>query len=269
MGSGKAGVEMKGRYELKFPIDFAMKDVIVKEASHGLKADANGVNAVYRVSSMYFDTPDYTAYWEKLDGEEILMKYRLRYYTVEDNDGQLYVRNGFMEIKHRINNTVFKERVALTDEGANTILKHPESELKNIVNHVKPEELEKKTTLSRLTKAANIPGFTGVNIITYLREAWEGIHDHRLRVTFDSSCMVYRPDQYGHVGNHEGQYFLPPDKCILEVKFNQAIPRWIRDIVNKYQVKLQRFSKYCTGLEMPGIVNRTGRHDIKDFAVRT
>ncbi len=59
------------RYELKFPISLAQKLKFVKDVCPGVVADANGVRATYRVSSMYFDTSDLRAYWQKMDGEAV------------------------------------------------------------------------------------------------------------------------------------------------------------------------------------------------------
>ena len=54
-----------GRYELKFPlIDMASKERFLEALRPSLKEDPHGDKALYRVSSQYFDTPDYQAYWE-------------------------------------------------------------------------------------------------------------------------------------------------------------------------------------------------------------
>lgn len=113
---------MQGRYELKFPMPVTGKAGVVEAAKHALLPDPHGVGAVYRVSSTYFDSPDLSAYWEKVDGERVRKKFRLRYYAVEGEAGAETATGAFMEIKHRINNTVFKERVKLTDAGATAIL---------------------------------------------------------------------------------------------------------------------------------------------------
>ncbi|MEE3372031.1 MAG: polyphosphate polymerase domain-containing protein [Planctomycetota bacterium] len=236
------------RYELKFPVTLAQKHEFMQDISSGLVADANGVSATYRVSSMYFDTDGLQAYWQKMDGEALRKKYRLRFYTAAF-EGEQRIQTAFMEIKHRINDLVFKERVQLTDNGANAILADSR-ELTELSRHVVPSSLlTGKTTVDTIRKAASVPGFSAVNVISYLREAWEGSVDRRLRLTFDSSCQAYTPKSYLDVALNTGNKILQDDEFIMEVKFDEAIPRWIRDVIAKNGIRLSRFSKYAFGVE--------------------
>ncbi|MBN79764.1 MAG: hypothetical protein CMJ70_06460 [Planctomycetaceae bacterium] len=238
----------KPRYELKFPVTLAQKLAFMSDISSGLVADPNGISATYRVSSMYFDTDQLQAYWQKMDGEALRKKYRLRFYTAAIDDQQR-ITTAFMEIKHRINDLVFKERVKLTDEGANCILADAR-ELTHLDRHVVADALATgRTTIDTIRKAASVPGFFAVNVISYLREAWEGAIDRRLRLTFDSSCQAYTPATYLDVALNSGSNILRHDEFIMEIKFDEAIPRWMRDLVSKHSIRLSRFSKYAFGVE--------------------
>lgn len=243
------------RYELKFPIQLDQKVRFLARARHALEEDPHGENATYRVSSVYFDTPDFTSYWEKLDGEAVRRKFRLRYYSIDHSNGQPHVKAAFMEIKHRINNTVFKERVRLSDEGAEAILSSGGEELVSLDAHVLPGEERKQATINAIERAASRPGFRSVHVITYLREAWMGTRDERLRLTFDSCCRVGRPTAYLDVGTGPSKPILPENMYIMELKFNHAVPRWIRDIAVHERIMLDRFSKYAAGVEAAGLCN--------------
>ncbi|MCA8921849.1 MAG: polyphosphate polymerase domain-containing protein [Planctomycetes bacterium] len=248
---------VKGRYELKFPIDRALVPEIVAAAKHGLVVDEHTTNAVYRVSSLYFDTADLLAYWEKVDGERVRKKFRLRYYSVSEGLRDNLVQGAFMEIKHRINNTVFKERLELSDEGASAILADP-SELRHLERHLAPGGDPDRVTIETVLRAANQPGFHPVTVITYLREAWIGKVDPTLRLTFDSLCEAYLPEAFAQVGEPGGVAILDPTRTIMEVKFDDAIPRWIRDAVGRFGLALDRFSKYAAGVEALGLAS----HDV-------
>lgn len=244
---------MIGRYELKFPlISTEAKKKFLSLAKDSLEPDPHGQDAVYRVSSQYFDTPDYKAYWEKQDGEAVRKKYRLRYYSIDGVEDKGMA--AFMEIKHRIDNRVFKERLHLTPEGAEAILSDS-AQLIHIEKHVFEKELEKRSTIDSITAMATNPQFVARNVITYMREAWLGIQDKGLRVTFDSSCRATLPQDYLDVSGTRGESLIDDDKMIMEVKFDHAIPRWIRDIVAQQGLKLERFSKYTTGLEALGFIS--------------
>jgi hypothetical protein len=242
------------RYELKFPIDAAIKDAILARGRHALSADAHGMDAIYRVSSQYFDTRDFACYREKIDGERARRKFRLRYYTIDPN-GDPPVRDAYLEIKHRINNTVYKERIRLTDHGASAILADT-SQLRSIEQHAHAAELGKAVTIDAIKRAAAVPGFHAVHVISYLREAWEGSVDRRARLTFDAGCRVYRPDAYLDAGGLTGTPIVAPDRLIAEVKFDHAVPRWLRDIVAELGLKARRFSKYASGVEALGLAGR-------------
>jgi SPX domain protein involved in polyphosphate accumulation len=239
------------RYELKFPIHVAQKRRIVELARHGLIEDPHGTNAAYRVSSTYFDTPDLLAYREKLDGEAIRRKFRLRYYSVEGAHGPA-VGQAFMEIKHRTGNTGRKDRVPLTDAGAAAILEDA-TELRRVRAHVVPGARGLGPAIEEIEHAAATTRLQAALIITYWREAWEGSVDPRLRVTFDSRCEVLTPERYLDVKAGIGKPILPASQSILEVKFNRVIPRWIRDIVSSEHITLQRFSKYAAGVQALGL----------------
>ena len=242
------------RYELKFPMHVSQKQRVVALARQGLVEDSHGTNAAYRVSSTYFDTPDLRAYREKLDGEAIRRKFRLRYYSVEGSKGPA-VGSAFMEIKRRAGNVGHKDRILLTDAGAEAILSDA-AELTRLHQHVAPQARGMVPQIQEVEHAAATTRLQAALVITYWREAWEGSVDHRLRVTFDTRCEALTPHRYLDVTSGAGKPILAPSQCIMEVKFNSVIPRWIRDVVTNEHIQLRRFSKYAAGVEALGLASK-------------
>ncbi len=243
---------LKPRYELKYPITLEQKRHFLAVARHGLAEDPHGVNAVYRVSSQYFDSYNYLAYWEKLDGERVRRKFRLRYYSIDGN-GAPRVKAAFMEIKHRIDHVVYKERVRVTEEGARAILTDSR-ELLYLEEHVVSEERTRNAaTIETVARAASVTGFQAVNVISYVREAWIGSEDERLRLTFDSSCSAYPPGAFFDVGIVRSAPLLPDDNVMMEIKFDHAIPIWLRETAVAHGIQIRRFSKYAAGVEALGL----------------
>ena len=71
------------RYELKFLLAAAEKSRFLSLIRDGIRPDRHGdEHGAYRVSSLYYDTMDWQAYYEKLDGVLLRKKFRLRYYGV-------------------------------------------------------------------------------------------------------------------------------------------------------------------------------------------
>jgi SPX domain protein involved in polyphosphate accumulation len=235
------------RYELKFLITGEQKDRFLKAARPGLEADPHGRDAVYGISSLYFDTPCLQAYWEKLDGVAIRRKYRLRRYAALNGATPAWGA-AFMEIKHRRNNTVTKERVSIGESGLETILETP-TELARLDRYARRNGLASQSTVAAIMLAASRPGFRPASVVSYRREAWLGRVDHRLRVTFDACCRASRPETRYSADIRAGQAILPANLFVMEIKFDHAIPTWIREITVAHQVRLQRFSKYASSIE--------------------
>jgi len=236
------------RYEIKFRINHQQKVAFLDAARFGLEEDPHGDNACYRVTSVYFDAPELDFYWEKVEGIAIRTKLRLRYYG-ELTPGQgLGDRPCFLELKHRIKDCVYKDRVRLTPGGAQKILEDNDNlrYLERFAIDPSPNDLKAIETMRRLHAAKLL---RGTNTISYFREAWIGSVDNRLRITFDQMARTLNPELFDHAGPHTGLPIIPPAHYILEVKFNEAFPRWVRDIVADQQLYPRRFSKYAAGIE--------------------
>jgi SPX domain protein involved in polyphosphate accumulation len=239
---------MISRYEIKFKITNDQKERFLDAAKVNLRPDPFGDDACYRVTSVYYDSPNLDFYWQKADGEAIRRKLRLRFYGQPASPDSLKDHVFFLELKHRIKDSVGKERIKLTPEGALSIL-NDYRELQNLKNHIDEKDLMNSETVSIMQWLHNMMQFQAANTISYHREAWIGTVDQRLRLTFDQMASAYSPDSFAKVGIEPGLPLIAPGESIMEIKFNQSIPRWIRDIVIAQKLVPQRFSKYATGID--------------------
>ncbi|MBM4356243.1 MAG: VTC domain-containing protein [Deltaproteobacteria bacterium] len=99
------------RYELKYLIHASEYRRLVRDLEPFMTPDPHGdVDGFYRVTSLYYDSPDYQCYRAKIDGLLFRRKLRLRIYP---GTNILQVKKGFVEIKQRMNRTVQKRRVIL------------------------------------------------------------------------------------------------------------------------------------------------------------
>lgn len=236
---------LTGRYELKFPIDARQRADLLAEARDALQEDPHGTAAVYRVSSLYFDSPERLAYHEKLDGEYRRRKFRLRWYPLPEQE-QGAMSAAFFEVKHRIDQRVLKERVALEPEGARAILEEP-ARLARLADYVRPGRGGE--TVGSVLRQLERQRLEPVAVISYVREAWMGALDQRLRLTFDSACQVLLPTGWTDAPLGTGRAILPPERYIMEVKFDRRLDRWLRDLVVSRGLVQRRFSKYARGVE--------------------
>ncbi|MCA9794636.1 MAG: polyphosphate polymerase domain-containing protein [Candidatus Eremiobacteraeota bacterium] len=217
----------------------AQKERIRELVTEILKPDPYGHQGVYRVTSLYYDTPGLEAYWEKVDGVASRRKYRLRYYGPFEAADTF-----FMEIKGREDRVVLKQRARLKAEAARRKLADLEP-LTGLTGQV----LDHLDTAEAIELEAYRKQLRPTAVISYLREAWIGILESRLRLTFDQFCQGAPPGSFAF---GEASALHAPSQSIMEVKFDHQIPRWLSDRITEVEAQPVRFSKYANAVEMLG-----------------
>ena len=88
------------RHELKYLLRREQIEPLVAELRQTLQLDAHsGALGTYPITSLYYDTPDYKAYWDKLDGHRSRRKVRVRSNVVRERAHQFYLRAGYAIVK--------------------------------------------------------------------------------------------------------------------------------------------------------------------------
>ncbi len=226
------------RFELKYVVRSDRRDALVRELAERMGPDAHGDAAgAYRVTSLYYDSPDLAGYRAKIDGIKFRRKVRVRTYGRYLTDPRAPVA---VEIKQRINRTVQKRRVSLPLDDAWALLAR-EREIRL------PSE-DEQSIVGELVFLADTLQLRPTCVISYLREAWVGSrHEPGLRVTFDGDLVVRAPEHGLGPGAPERR-FAPADTMILEVKVDEAVPLWVTRMLARHDCSLRRVSKYCAGL---------------------
>ncbi len=104
-------VKEKLRYELKYVLTAEQAAAVRVDLASYVAPDEHGdAQGAYRITSLYYDTPDYRAYWDKLEGHEVRRKVRVRTYGDTMADGH---EACYLEIKHRVNQRMGKRRARL------------------------------------------------------------------------------------------------------------------------------------------------------------
>lgn len=187
--------------------------------------DGHGKDGLYRIRSLYFDTPEDRALREKLDGVDRREKFRLRCY---DGDYSL-IR---LEKKSKIRGLCRKESAAVAKDEVRALLAGDTAWMKCGGRDLVWELHQKMTT--RLLRPRTI--------VDYTREAYL-YGPGSVRVTLD----------YGIRTGLNGTDFLRPD-CItipaaapvlLEVKWDAYLPDCIRAAVQLEGRHASAFSKYA------------------------
>lgn len=239
------------RYELKYLLHVNQALAVMADLQGYVAPDSFAADrSAYLVTSLYFDTADHKAYWDKIDGHEFRRKVRLRVYGDDPVTPKTPV---FVEIKQRLNRALEKRRVQLPYSLAATL-----QGLERILDDVSESERSVLQEVSYLASALQLQPSC---VVRYKRIAFNGAElDPGLRITFDTELKGRVHDlSLASLGHANDRYFVPPSHCIMEVKINRRLPLWLTEILAHNHCVLQRISKYCSALQAGGIISQRQR----------
>jgi hypothetical protein len=239
------------RYELKYLLTRVQYELLVSELKSYMEPDEEGdEHGSYSITSLYYDTDDHKAYWDKVEGHKYRRKVRIRVY---DDQAVSPETDCFLEIKQRLDKTLQKRRVSL-----------PYSSAEALCGAGEPIMVASETdqaVISEVRYLHDVLQLQPTCIVSYRRLAFNGSeYDPGLRVTFDTNLK-----SRSHAltllsaGQAENHYFIPPEWCIMEVKVNYRVPYWLTEVIGRYHCPLRRISKYCAALEQSKALLQTQR----------
>ena len=234
-------IKAENRCELKYVLHQDQAAAVAAELVDYMMPDHHGDSrGQYAITSLYFDSPDHKAYWDKIEGHPFRRKVRVRVYGAQQITPDTRC---FAEIKQRNNKTLQKRRVLLPyrDAVALSAYEHLLADASDADAAVLQEIIYLHHTL-QLQPAC---------VVRYNRVALDGgEYDPGLRVTFDTDlrCRVHDLSLLS-TGLAENRFFLPPQYCVMELKVNYRAPYWLTQIIARHDCTLRRVSKYCLSLE--------------------
>lgn len=218
---------MKWRQEYKFSInqadDYIVSNRLRKLFQHDAFADETGN---YRVSSLYFDTPNDKALRQKLDGVSEREKFRIRYY----NDDL-----GFIRLEKKIKKAKFnaKFHTMLTKEEVEKIIQGDIDFLLHSDDALKIELYSKMR--GQLLKP--------ISIVTYEREAFQYIPGN-VRITVDRNVRTTLSPH--HFLDVDAVHLnVERDFTIFEVKYDAFLPDIVKLAVQIPNRQARENSKYA------------------------
>ena len=202
------------RHELKFYINRGQYEVLARMLRALLNRDENAdENGEYHIRSLYFDTIFDDALFEKVAGVGLRNKYRIRIYNFSDS----FIR---MECKSKYGNYIAKRQAVISRDLCEQLMTGDPSGLENTSSGL----------LREVFREMRLNLLRPVVIVDYTREAYmHPVED--IRVTFDKQL---RTGLFSHDLFNPHLPTVPPlaaDQVILEVKFNQLLPQFLKDVI--------------------------------------
>ena len=234
------------RFELKYIITVKKAEEIIEDIKNLTVPDLYGAQNGYRVVSLYYDSPQLDFFWDKIEGIKFRRKLRIRIYPLNNIED---TTEGMVEIKQRLNRTVQKRRLCLplakAEQLCAGVLKEERMGTGILDEIIDPLDQQVASEIQYIVRAKHLKPTC---ITDYHRKAFLGnIYDYGLRITFDTDvkARVHGLKINLNTSNH---VFLSPDRCIMEVKVNEAVPDWMTSLLARHECQIKRDSKYCTGL---------------------
>ncbi len=195
----------------------------------------------YTVRSIYFDTLKYDCYFDKLEGIKTRKKFRIRGYNHPDSDSIV-----FLEIKRKYLNYIEKSRAPLYKNNIDQLFLTKDMDKYIISLNGNGEEQDNaRRFLYNFYKKSLRPTI----LIVYEREAFYGKFNKHLRLTFDKYLRSTIYPSLDQLFKEDKTKHAMPKYFILEVKFYNGLPAWIRNIVRTYDLHRMALSKYTISLD--------------------
>jgi len=184
----------------------------------------------YVIHSLYFDDYKDTSVYTTNSGISKRFKWRIRYY---DDDLSYIV----LERKEKINSRCHKKSCRLSLDEYKTIIS---GNITDIVYDTKKE------LIKELARDIMLYNYEPKVIIDYERIAYvEEITN--VRITFDMKISASYDIEHFLDGDYTSYFINSTGINILEVKFDDILPSYIRKIVESFGFNQTSFSKYYYG----------------------
>lgn len=195
-----------------------------------LDKDSYGDDGKYEVHSLYFDDYKDSGAKENDAGVSKRFKYRIRYYN-----GQCQAMR--LECKEKAGGLCYKESCLITPGEYQEIL---EGDVEELLWQAK-EPLLRKFCIRCMTRKLEPKAIIHYERTAYVEESTN------IRITLDNHISVSNE----FLNFADGDYMRYPiqekEQSVLEVKFDDILPGYIRHMVTNRHLIQTAFSKYCTG----------------------
>ena len=218
------------RTELKYYISNNDYTALVNRLKFVLDPDKHSTPGLgYYIRSRYFDSYDDKCLYEKQSGTMYRRKFRLRIYDTNS-------RSVKFEIKNKWNNQIFKESATITRESAEKIIQGEFEELLAYRNPI----------LNKAYIEFTQHHYTPTVVIDYDRDAFMSDF-FSLRVTIDKNLRSNNTDFDIFSSNIHTVPVILEGKQILELKFNECLPDYVKGIIQPVSFERCAISKYTLG----------------------
>ena len=242
MGSDGSGVggTFRTRYEIKYLVAPAVAEAIRKFIRPFTVQDSfsrRSVDRRYPICSLYFDSLDLNLYRQTVAGEKNRFKLRVRSYS-DDPASPVY-----LEVKRRVNDAILQRRAGLPRNNAVAVLAGAG------VNETENSLRDLQNDLDFFTGHVRVSAARPFLRVRYLREAYEAVGGGPLRVTLDTDIAWLPTADTNFSLGGAGWISTPVPGTVLEIKFTETYPVWVREMIRVFALQRQSVAKYVLSVD--------------------
>lgn len=234
------------RYELKYVIE-EERAVAVRDYCRGYLipdefADPAKNNS-YTIHSLYCDSRDLQLYQSTLEGRKNRFKLRMRFY--DDTPGHPC----FLEIKRRLADVICKERAAVCKDRILPLLEGRWPDKCSLLDR-RPKAVMAFENYCRTMIQMRAQGCV---YVSYNREAYVSPASDQIRVTFDRNIEGTQDVPGSRLAPPTGGVSAGIRGVVLELKFTDRFPNWMRNLVLTFNLCRGSMAKYVHCIQAIGV----------------
>lgn len=212
------------RYEIKYLITTSQKQRLLDGMSRHIQSDRF---SNYTICNIYFDTMNKYLIRRSLEKPVYKEKLRLRSYGTAQPESTV-----FLELKKKYRDIVYKRRITLAEVDAMAYLCQDGPV-------PQPSQISSEIDYFRKFYRDLCPSV----VLSYEREAYCGVENADLRITFDQN-ILWRDTDFSLCSPIYGNEILAPGQALMEIKVGDAMPLWLTHLLTENGIYKTSFSKY-------------------------
>jgi len=215
------------RHEFKYFLSRERIEILIPELLQYMDLDPYCKDGYYQLYSIYYDTRDWQAYYEKLDGIERRKKFRIRTYSADPRDNMPVM----LEIKEKNKDIILKRRSQIK------LSEIPTFESGQLNRNGDDVFDEWRYSMIRNSLKPKI-------LVAYERLAFVPKTQGDIRITIDRNVKRALVNSGDAFDAPLRQTSFAKDKTVLEIKFDKHPPKFAIDLIRKYNLHNEAISKY-------------------------
>lgn len=216
------------RHEYKYLLDPLQENILKIKAAAAMRPDPHvRTDGTYLIRSVYLDNAEDGCLRENLNGTDPRSKFRIRYYNRDTGRIRL-------EKKSKRSGMCLKEACPLSVDECRQLLR----------GEVPRTEEDMGSLKQSLLTEVLLRGLRPVVIVTYERIPFI-YSGGNVRVTFDRKLTSSRDIGRFLTGDYLQRPVFPAGQSLLEVKWDELLPRHLKEILQTDSLQWTAFSKYA------------------------